>query len=1147
MFLLLLSLNFLTNNNLNKLYNGSNLDDSWSSNPDNPETLTNGGMLHQWYSSVDATYYYNTYQMDYTNYHLIILWTNSGTDYADLYLYSDVDYTNLVDSSTSGPNIYWLVYKPTSSSFMYPKTWAQGVTLEHSIVAYSGYRMYVGSSYTWDFTSYLCGGLSTVELTNDTSYTVDVEVPSNMDLELHVFRVPAGTCTKQDYHYSDGGGNGYDERVTFTPQYNGDYAILITRKSSSSFPGNTGFVKVWVRKYLNDDESYHFSPYYSSIYFATYYWEADRYNLLWVKPDDINADYDLYLYTDSTYSDPVCVDSATSRGNIEWLAYRVAAYHRMYPKVYRYSGSGSAYIECEAAYNLTVNQNFTRYLNDSDIGAIAQAYLSTSKTYYAFLDVPSGCDFDLYTFLRLSGSNITYDLYYSNSSTLGQDEQVSFKPAYFNAYYAFVIIRKSGSGNATLIIKPDSDNDGLIDDDEINIYGTNPNNNDTDSDQLIDGDEINTYGTNPLNNDTDTDGISDGDEVNTYSTDPKDNDTDNDGMPDGWEVNNGLNPLGDDSGTDSDSDGLTNFQEYQYGTDPKDSDTDNDGMPDGWEVNNGLNPLSDDSANDPDSDSLNNLQEYQNNCNPQDNDIENDGMPDGWEVNNGLNPLSDDSANDPDSDGLSNLQEYQNNCNPQDNDTDNDGVNDGDELNTYNTDPTDSDTDNDGMPDGWEINNGLNPLSDDSANDPDSDGLNNLQEYQNNCNPQDNDTDNDLINDGDELNTYNTDPTDSDTDNDGMPDGWEVNNGLNPLINDAGSDSDSDGLTNLQKYQNNCDPNDSDTDNDDLSDYLEINTYQTNPTIQDTDGDSLLDGAEVNLYGTDPNKSDSDNDGLTDEKEIFVGGLLINELFTGSADWIEIINLGDVQDMTGWKLYIWDENGQQIYNFPTGFIIGKNAIVQIHEYGEIWDNNGTDLYIGNNIYWVSSTKGAVSLVNDTDGVVDHVQFNGWTGTPLPGTDWTGVFYSGSDSDIYRITLEDTDTASDWYSSDSATPKSLNPSQYITDPMNPDTDRDDLTDGAEVNQYGTNPAKSDTDGDGLKDGEEINTYNTNPKDEDTDNDGYNDGYEVSHGTDPNDPASYPASISEIPGFNMIFAIITLVFLLGIIVRTKIMQKIKVKVI
>ncbi|MHA1253360.1 MAG: hypothetical protein ACTSRP_25510 [Candidatus Helarchaeota archaeon] len=140
--------------------------------------------------------------------------------------------------------------------------------------------------------------------------------------------------------------------------------------------------------------------------------------------------------------------------------------------------------------------------------------------------------------------------------------------------------------------------------------------------------------------------------------------------------------------------------------------------------------------------------------------------------------------------------------------------------------------------------------------------------------------------------------------------------------------------------------------------------------------------------------------------------------------------------MTGWKLYIWDENGQQIYNFPTGFIIGKNAIVQIHEYGEIWDNNGTDLYTGNNIYWVSSTKGAVSLVNDTDGVVDHVQFNGWTGTPLPGTDWTGVFYSGSDSDIYRITLEDTDTASDWYSSDSATPKSLNPSQYITDPMNP---------------------------------------------------------------------------------------------------------------
>ena len=35
----------------------------------------------------------------------------------------------------------------------------------------------------------------------------------------------------------------------------------------------------------------------------------------------------------------------------------------------------------------------------------------------------------------------------------------------------------------------DGDGDGLTDDDEINIYGTNPNNPDTDGDGINDGDE----------------------------------------------------------------------------------------------------------------------------------------------------------------------------------------------------------------------------------------------------------------------------------------------------------------------------------------------------------------------------------------------------------------------------------------------------------------------------------------------------------------------------------------------------------------------------------------------------------------------------------------------------------------------------------
>lgn len=108
----------------------------------------------------------------------------------------------------------------------------------------------------------------------------------------------------------------------------------------------------------------------------------------------------------------------------------------------------------------------------------------------------------------------------------------------------------------------------------------------------------------------------------------------------------------------------------------------------------------------------------------------------------------------------------------------------------------------------------------------------------------------------------------------------------------------------------------------------------------------------------------------------------------------------------------------------------------------------------------------------------------------------------------------------------------------TDPLNPDTDGDELSDGVEVIEIGTSPLDPDSDGDELSDGEEVFGYgtdplnpdtdedglwdgrdeiilvseafgsNTDPLDTDTDDDGYSDGEEVfeigSNPLDPNDP-------------------------------------------
>lgn len=70
----------------------------------------------------------------------------------------------------------------------------------------------------------------------------------------------------------------------------------------------------------------------------------------------------------------------------------------------------------------------------------------------------------------------------------------------------------------------------------------------------------------------------------------------------------------------------------------------------------------------------------------------------------------------------------------------------------------------------------------------------------------------------------------------------------------------------------------------------------------------------------------------------------------------------------------------------------------------------------------------------------------------------------------------------------------------TDPMNADSDNDDLTDGDEVHSHSTNPNDNDSDDDGLNDGAEI-AANTLPLDADTDDDMMGDGYEIDNGHDP----------------------------------------------
>ncbi|MGB0616937.1 MAG: hypothetical protein ACPGOT_02695 [Candidatus Poseidoniaceae archaeon] len=610
----------------------------------------------------------------------------------------------------------------------------------------------------------------------------------------------------------------------------------------------------------------------------------------------------------------------------------------------------------------------------------------------------------------------------------------------------------------------DTDEDGLPNWLEEN-YGTDPTSRDSDLDLIDDIVEVSSVLVNLF--------VGTGEECNVALVQSIDRVAPFQTMDDAWFLG------------DMDGDGLLNG--------PSDWDTDGDGMPDGFEycyshltdlseekkTNSGLdnsmllNPANaSDAYGDWDEDGLNNLEEYlvaetfgpTNFTSPWRIDTDLDDMPDGWESSNGLNPRDGTNGDDdPDRDGW---------------DADGDGaVVYASLVNSVTVIGIDVDLDD------WVIANqtvargqitlaGGNKQTVSLGSPVDGyvydihvqlgdiiesrldvwmdivepeEQFTNLMEY------NARDKDGDGIAEG-----RSTNPLVADTDGDGLRDGievmgWEilvVNIGVQRIkvTSDPGLyDTDADGLSDFVEFSELCDTGSNasnpDTDGDGLGDQAEAlsgfmwegESYFTDACMFDTDNDGLEDGEEViagqDNFLTHANNSDTDDDGLKDGNEV----LFVPRPFQKATN--PLINDTDADGMLdGWEMQV--KSAEDNTNSHSLWVAASS-----------WSRPGCESSQSNNCLM---EPGGYVWQNYLGGFVLEAKYEVWemnlSGFSIPANPLCDGCSGRWALDPSLDSLADANYDVD---NDSLMNSAEAPDRWNTNPVDDDTDEDQLPDGWEV--------------------------------------------------------------------------------------------------
>ena len=133
----------------------------------------------------------------------------------------------------------------------------------------------------------------------------------------------------------------------------------------------------------------------------------------------------------------------------------------------------------------------------------------------------------------------------------------------------------------------------------------------------------------------------------------------------------------------------------------------------------------------------------------------------------------------------------------------------------------------------------------------------------------------------------------TDTDYDLLPDEYELANGLSVGLDDAGGDSDGDGLSNITEYRFGTDPRSTDSDSDGLSDAEELvgglDGHVTDPVSADTDEDGIADADD----GAPLDTSTSEPSDVTDDPAVEVDRIEVTLTSGRPAQTVSVSNAGE--------------------------------------------------------------------------------------------------------------------------------------------------------------------------------------------------------------------------------------------------------------